>query len=147
MPQIPAETSSTSMPCNQSPRRCRGAQPGNLNALKHGFYLSGGHRRSTVPLDRAQIPDINQLVRRLKDYMQVTYEAGIDSKNLAETNQTLRSLSIAAIALTRLIHMHELLSVSQLLKGFKSDDICALLQLLESYRKSSPPISGPPASP
>jgi hypothetical protein len=88
------------------PRR-RGGQPGNLNALKHGLYIDGYRLKNTTPIERASLFDLNELIENIKSYMRYTYEYGIRTKNLAEINETMRSLSLAGMSLTRLITVHD----------------------------------------
>ena len=87
--------------------RKRGAQPGNLNALKHGLYVNHGNVINLTPVERAQLCDLKDLITHFKQYMEHLYTVGMQSKDLAEINETLRSMSIASMALTRLINVQE----------------------------------------
>ena len=88
-------------------KRKRGAQPGNLNALKHGLYLEGNRIRNTTPIERAQLFDICDIINYIKAYIEHTYHTGLATRDLAEINETMRSLSLAGMALTRLIAIHD----------------------------------------
>jgi len=46
---------------NSIAKRPRGAQPGNLNALKHGRYLISDHLPDVMPLDPAHFSDLGQI--------------------------------------------------------------------------------------
>ena len=104
MSQISAETSTSSHTEILGTKRKRGAQPGNTNALKHGRYLSGHRLRNAAAVD-VHPPDIDELIERIKISIQHNFEVGIQSDNLAESNQALRSISLAAIGLVRLINL------------------------------------------
>jgi hypothetical protein len=76
-------------------KRRRGGQPGNLNALKHGLYIEGRSVRNTTPVERAQLFDLNDIIKHLKDYINATYEKGLQNRTIAEYNETLRTLAMA----------------------------------------------------
>ena len=118
----------------------RGGQPGNLNALKHGLYLEGHRIRNTNPIERASLFDISNLINYIKDYMNHTYEAGLNTKDLAEINETMRSLSLAGMSLTRLIAMHDQHISSPLPGNFPVDEQTNILKVVEYYKKKLAPI-------
>ena len=91
-------------PAEKTQKRIRGGQPGNLNALKHGLYIQKGTVYNLTPVERASLCDFNDLIIHYKKYMEHLFELGIKSKDLAEVNVTLRSLALAGMALTRLVH-------------------------------------------
>lgn len=95
---------------SSSPPRKRGAPPGNLNALRHGAYA---HR---TPLAQDDQPDSAQssIRRRLSlageiDYLRAYfYRLAISSAVQSEPEQiaaTLRTLSVAAAAISRLVQI------------------------------------------
>ncbi len=104
MSQISSETSNPSQNEIHVQKRRRGAQPGNTNALKHGRYLAGYRLRNAAALDVSP-PDIDELIERIRISIQHNFEIGLQADNLAESNQVLRSLSLAAIGLVRLINL------------------------------------------
>ncbi len=85
-------------------KRLRGGQPGNTNAFKHGLYFRKGSLYNTTPMERAQLNDINEVIAYFKKYIEHVYKLTITSNDIEKVNATLRSLSQASIALTRLIH-------------------------------------------
>jgi hypothetical protein len=91
-------------PKSEAPKRKQGAQPGNLNALKHGLYVQGNAIHNTSPLERAQLFDLNTAVNHYKDFINLAYEKGMKLTDIDKINDTLRNLSLAAIALTRLLN-------------------------------------------
>jgi hypothetical protein len=101
---FPPETPNWPQPESTNQKRRKGGQPGNTNALKHGRYLAGYRFRNAAEVE-VQPPDINDLIERIKISIQHNFEIGIKADNLAESNQALRSISLAAIGLVRLINL------------------------------------------
>ena len=91
-------------PAEVTQKRIRGGQPGNHNALKHGLYVKGGWIKNTSAIELANLSDTNDIIIHYKQYMEHLFELGINSKDLNETNITLRSLALASEALTHLIN-------------------------------------------
>lgn len=125
---------------NNPPKRRRGGQPGNLNGLKHGLYLEGARIRNTTPLERAELFDIANMINYIKDFMQHTYESGLLTKDLAEINETMRSLSLAGMSLTRLIAMHDQHVSTPLPNTVRVDEHTNILKIVEHYTKKLAPI-------
>lgn len=120
-------------------RRRRGGQPGNLNALKHGLYIDGRSVRNTTPIERAQLFDINDIIENCKDYMRYTYEHGIRLNDMLEINETMRSLSLAAIGLTRLINTHAEYISTPYSSDFQVKKRSTIIDLVEHYKKKLSP--------
>lgn len=89
------------------PKKPSGGQAGNLNALKHGLYVQGNALHNTSPLERSQLFDLKTAVNQYKNFINFTYENGLKLTEMDQINETLRTLSIAAIALTRLLNVHD----------------------------------------
>ena len=92
-----------------NPRK-RGGQPGNHNALKHGYYAR--HFRPS------EIEDLEQLTPGLQDEINMIrifirrVIAGTDpDATLAENLEVMRHLSFATLTLTRLVRTHLLYPV------------------------------------
>lgn len=94
-------------PSSSDAPRKKGGQPGNQNALKHGLYIREGYLSNLSPVDRANLCNCKDIIEHFKQYMEHLFAIGLQSKDLAEVNETLRSMSIASMALTRLIHTQE----------------------------------------
>jgi hypothetical protein len=94
-------------PSPPRPPKKPGGQPGNLNAMKHGLYVHGNAICNTNPVERAQLFDLNSAVNQYKDYINFTYEKGLKLADISQINDTLRSLSHAAMALARLLQVHD----------------------------------------
>ena len=89
------------------PKKPSGGQLGNLNALKHGLYVQGNALHNTSPLERSQLFDLQTAVNQYKNYINKTYEEGLKLTDMDKINETMRTLSVAAIALTRLLAVHD----------------------------------------
>ena len=88
-------------------KKKKGGQPGNLNALKHGLYVQGNAIYNSSPIERAQLYDLNTAVIQYKDYINRTYQNGVKQTDIDKINETMRNLSLAAIALTRLLNAYD----------------------------------------
>ena len=97
------------------PKRRRGAQPGNINALKHGFYSKQAPIAGALdtPLgeqpDEALDPEV-RLIRRL-----ILFLSSIPLENLTarDTIDLLRAVCMGATALARLLRTQRQLNVGQ----------------------------------
>ena len=88
-------------------KRRPGGQPGNLNALKHGLYVQGSGIYNTNPVERAMLFDFNTALIHLKDFFDYTFENGLKKTSMSEINETLRTLSIASLAMVRIADFHD----------------------------------------
>jgi hypothetical protein len=88
-------------------KRRPGGQPGNLNALKHGLYVQGSGIYNTNPVERAMLFDFNTALIHLKDFFDYTFENGFKKTSMSEINETLRTLSIASLAMVRIADFHD----------------------------------------
>jgi len=95
-----------------TPKRSRGAQPGNLNALKHGYYLSGAHLRGTAPLKVADLDSISETISYIRGFIHQTFESNLNSASLAEVSEATNSLALAGLAIARLITLNNKLRSS-----------------------------------
>ena len=98
----------------KSPQRKRGAQPGNRNALKHGFYSD--HFKQAERQALSDIP-IASLTGEI-ELMRVQIYRYLKAENQAETQLTyedhlsaMRAISQASDSLTRLIRLQTLLNL------------------------------------
>lgn len=119
---------------NDVPRR-RGAQPGNLNHLKHGLYIEGRSIRNTTPIERAQLTDLIQIITCTKDYINRLYEEGLKCKTIGEFNLTMHNISSAAMALTRLISIHSQFQNTALPSDFVITKKTTVMNLVEHYKR------------
>jgi len=119
------------------PKRKPGGQPGNLNAIRHGLYVQGNAIYNTNPIDRARLFDLNHTIEYLKDYIDTTYHNGKKLKDTIEINDTLRALSLASMALTRLIASHHDFAVSFLPSDLHSSRTTSLQKIQNYYQKNA----------
>ena len=87
------------------PQRLRGAQPGNSNALKHGFYSRYFRPVDVTDLD-SQL-DLNLLdeITMLRVYIRRLLEHSDEILDIEDAMDLLRVLSLASTSLTRLIRV------------------------------------------
>jgi len=92
--------------------RKRGAQPGNHNALKHGFYSHRFNRLELSDLDTAlgdgledEIALLRVIIRRVFEYA-----ADDEKQNLDQWSRTLNTLGAASTRLAALIRTQQVVS-------------------------------------
>jgi hypothetical protein len=116
------------------PKRGPGAPKGNLNALKHGLYVNGCHVSNTTPFERAELNDLKKLIEFVKNYITKAYENGLTLKATEDINNTLHDISLASIALTRLLHTHNENSYANFPSHLRADDEASTRKLIEFYQ-------------
>ena len=89
-------------------KKKRGGQPGNNNALKHGFYAS-----RFTPTDRQDLEDYDftglvDEVILLRVYIRRIIEQSANLTKLEDSLTVLRALSIASTTITRLLRTQRL---------------------------------------
>ena len=88
-------------------KRKRGAQPGNRNALKHGFYASKFSQQELASLDTLQIGLVDEIILLRLMMRRVVEQAGAQESTLDEWSITLQRLSLVANRLARLLKIHQ----------------------------------------
>ena len=89
------------------PARPRGGQPGNTNALKYGFYSPRFRQADLADLDQCQFSGLQDEITMLRVYTRRVIELSPDIDDLETAISLLRALSLAAIAMTRLIRTQQ----------------------------------------
>lgn len=84
----------------------RGAPNGNKNAMRHGFYAKNLGLTSPAKLDEFELRNLMGEVAMLKDYMHILYTKNLDSSDPIVLTETLRALSLAGMAVSRLLLVH-----------------------------------------
>ena len=84
----------------------RGGQPNNRNAFKHGYYARNLGLISPTKLPEKELRNLLGEAAMLKDYMYFLYNSSIESHDSAVLAETLRGLSLASMALARLLQVH-----------------------------------------
>jgi hypothetical protein len=95
---------------NPSPRRPRGAQPGNTNAVKHGFYSRNFHHLEAADLDIALLNNLDDEIALLRIIIRRVFEyTHADDQNSATWSTALGTLGAACIRLSHLLRTQKLL--------------------------------------
>jgi len=116
-------------------KRGRGAPKGNLNAMKHGLYMNNSYISNTTPIERARLCDLNNIIEHVKAYIDKAYQNGQTLKETSQINDTLKAISLASIALSRLLHTHNEYMYTSLPSDLKGDSIEAVTKMLDFYQK------------
>jgi hypothetical protein len=90
-------------PPSNIPPPHRGAPPGNLNALKHGFYARQFKKADLAGLEECDFDGLKDEIAILRVYIRRLIQQSSDTTDLYETAGILRILCLAASSLTRLI--------------------------------------------
>jgi hypothetical protein len=83
--------------------RRRGGQPGNTNALTHGFYSPRFRAADLADLDQCQFSGLKDEITMLRVYTRRVIELSSEVDNFDDGLSLLRALSLASVAMTRLI--------------------------------------------
>ena len=112
---------------NPQPVRRRGAQPGNQNAFRHGFYALNLNDHPAADFTETEMRNLLGEVAMLKDYMYKLYQQNFDSTDSLEILETLRALTLAGISMARMLQIYSHirissspLNMSELLKPYKT---------------------------
>lgn len=127
----PAKINESPSPVKKKP----GAPKGNLNAMKHGIYISGQSVKNTTPMERAKLGDLHNLIDHVKTYIEKVYENGLTLKTTEEMNDTLKKITSASIALTRLLHTQDALMYSNVPYELSGETRAKTIKLLSYYQK------------
>ncbi len=94
------------------PKR-RGAPNGNRNALRHGFYAKNLGMASPANFDEREMRNLLGEAAMLKDYMYILYTCNLEIRDSAVLAETLRALSLAGMALSRLLQVHNEIRITR----------------------------------
>jgi hypothetical protein len=86
----------------------RGAPYGNLNAYKHGFYSRHFTRAEIEDLSEMKPLELDDEIELIRTLMRRVLESSMDTTSHADNIDTLRSICMGNITLTRLIRTHYL---------------------------------------
>ena len=100
------------LPCTEQKRR-KGGQPGNLNALKHSFYMNHAAFRGAAPLKSADLDSVSTAITVIRELIRRTGESDLTTATLEEVSEATRSLAFAGLALARLIRIQQFVTVSR----------------------------------
>jgi hypothetical protein len=96
-----------------SPRRYRGAQPGNNNALKHGFYSKQLKGVDLQGLGDSGHTGLSDDIAMLRVYIRRVVDLSQNSQSVTETINALRALCLAYMSLARLAKTQHFLSAGE----------------------------------
>jgi hypothetical protein len=88
------------------PRQKRGAPLGNQNALRHGFYAKNLGIISPKQYSESEMRNLLGEAAMLKDFMFKLYNANFESTDNTTIIETIRALSLAGMALSRVLQVH-----------------------------------------
>ena len=110
--------------------RKRGAQPGNLNALKHGFYSRRFTASEAEDLEARLCEGISDEVAMLRVVVRRLFDASSDDdQDLEKLMTTINTLGMAAIRIGSLLRLQHML-------GAKEDDTTSVInQALKDIAK------------
>jgi hypothetical protein len=91
------------------PKRSRGAQPGNLNALKHGFYSRIFQDREALDLEALLDSDLKDEIAMLRVVIRRVLQYTEDVENLEDAVHLLSALGAASTRLASLLRVQKLL--------------------------------------
>jgi hypothetical protein len=131
-------------------KRKKGAQPGNTNAVKYGFYTRRLPARDVDGLDQTPATSLKDEIEVMRIFSRKVAELGADVDNLDEAKDLLRVLSLSTSSINRLVRTNSLmpeLTQNELLKQALSEleqEWPEFKQLCDSYRGDNP--GNPPSS-
>lgn len=102
-------------------KRKRGAQPGNLNALKHGFYSAQFQDDEILDLDAHMDQGLDQEIAMLRVATRRLLQLSEGIEDINTTIHIVGSLGLSAIRLAGLLRARKLLG------GDKSDETLAII--------------------
>ncbi len=85
------------------PNRRRGAQPGNLNALKHGFYSRSFRKFEIDDLDTTTATDLAGEINALRIVIRRLLELSVDNTDTDTGIKFLATLSLSLVRLSSLL--------------------------------------------
>lgn len=94
--------------------RQRGAQPGNLNALKHGFYSETFRAGENEHLENAEIAEgLQDEITMMRVITRRVLQLAQGTEDLDEAMHLLNTMGMAAIRLASLLRIQKLLGANE----------------------------------
>ena len=119
----------------RNPPRKRGAPLGNQNAFRHGFYAKNLGLISPKQYSESEMRNLLGEAAMLKDFMFKLYNANFESTDSTTIIETIRALSLAGMALSRVLQVHSHIHV------WSGDDDKPLKDILSSLDETTKRIS------
>ena len=117
----------------KNPRR-RGAPPGNLNALKHGFYSHLFRKIELGDLQALPLEGLQDEIGMLRVLIRRVMELAQDVQDLDQALRLLNTLSLATANLSRLVKTQHLISTDFSEFDATVDDVIS--ELVENWRQA-----------
>jgi len=95
-----------------SPKRHRGGQPGNINALKHGFYTRRFNQNDLAGVESTDYHGLMEEIAIIRLYARRLIELENQSADITQVANILRTLCLASITITRLVKTSQFLQSS-----------------------------------
>jgi hypothetical protein len=84
-------------------KRSRGAQPGNINALKHGYYARKFREMESGDLDLLMMDGLESEINMLRVMTRRIFEGSGEQVNMDKLTKSLGALGLAATRLAGLL--------------------------------------------
>jgi hypothetical protein len=94
-------------------RKKRGAQPKNLNALRHGFYSRAFNQVENTDLDTLMTEGLSDEINMLRVVTRRVMSLAQDAEDIEETTMLLGALGMAATRLAGLLRTQKMLGQQQ----------------------------------
>ena len=94
-------------------KRKKGAQPGNLNALKHGFYSRQFQERELVDLEEIDAEGLENEIAMLRVMIRRLMEMVNDCDNLDQLNAVVGTLGMASSRLASMLRTESFIDKRQ----------------------------------
>src|SRR5574341_294497 len=102
------------MPSPNPTLRHPGGQPGNTNAIKHGFYSPRLHQDQDGTLEDASFNDIRNEIALLRGSIRRAVEWSANIQSLPDALSFLRILALASASLSRLVRTQQAIASSNI---------------------------------
>jgi hypothetical protein len=86
-----------------SPKKSRGGQPGNFNALKHGFYTRRFKKTDLAGVESTDYNGLMEEIAIIRLYTRRLIELDHPSADISQVSNILRILCLASLTITRLV--------------------------------------------
>jgi hypothetical protein len=112
---------------NASPKKSRGGQPGNLNALKHGFYTRYFTNHDLAGVTSTDFDGLMEEIAIIRLYARRLIELDNLSADISQVTNILRILCLASLTITRLVKTRQILRLAD---TSSADDLHQVLEQL-----------------
>ena len=93
-------------------KRHRGGQPGNINALKHGFYTRRFNPSDLAGVESTDYNGLFEEIAIIRLYARRLIELDDESADISQVANILRILCLASLTITRLVKTSQFLQLN-----------------------------------